>query len=273
MHSKMFETLRQPPPLILLLKAVKSKSPRERAWQLFACFLLQVVWLIRNLYVPVAAGLGTANLMASANSAVDVVLNAVAVGFVFDLDEMAYETLLSPRDRKAYLAAPSPLPDFLQPTQDKLHENFQVAWLNMLIDSVHMIWLYVIESWALKINTNQQFDSQQSTFFWSHTFCRAGLYTLVSVQRTVDAFRRLRKLGKPLPPPKAQAANYILSVGIYLLSALFAVGLGELMHFWLGATLPEAGSPLDACLSLYVPDANCAANNVMIVSPFAVPVG
>jgi len=265
MHSKMFETLRQPPPLILLLKAVKSKSRAERAWQVFACSLLQAMWIVRNLFVPVAAGLGTANLMASSNSAVDVVLNAVAVGFVFDLDETAYEVLLSPRDKQAYLAAPSPFPRFLQATQDKLHGNFQVCYLNMLVDIVHMMCLYIIEAWGFYESL-----SLQLTFVWSHNFARAGLYALVSVHRTVDAFRRLRTLGAPLPRPSARLASYALSVMIYVLSALTSVGLYLLMQNILGGNMPDAGSPLDACLNLYVPDANCAANSAMIVSPFAV---
>ena len=264
MHSKMFETLRQPPPLILLLKAVKSKSRAERAWHIFACCLLQAVWIVRNLYVPVAAGLGTANLMASSDSAVDVVLNAVAVGFVFDLDDMAYETLLSPRDKQAYLAAPSPFPRYLQPTMDKLQENFHLCFINMIIDSVHMVWLYTIEAWSLYDSTNLQL-----MFFWSHNFSRAGLYALVSVHRTIGAFRRLHALGKPLPQTSVRLANYGLSVGIFALSALIATSLGELMRHTLGVTLAEEGSPLDACLDLYVPDASCASNNAMIVSPFA----
>ena len=91
MHKEAMATLYYPPPLLLLLHLAASE--RVSAWRVFACTLLQVVWAVRSIFLPVAAAIGTANLMASADTAVDVVLNSIAVAFVFD--RMCRETQAS----------------------------------------------------------------------------------------------------------------------------------------------------------------------------------
>ena len=54
------------------------------AWRIFAGVLVQLAWIIRTMVIPFLALQGTATLMSTATSGVDVALNAIAIGFVFE---------------------------------------------------------------------------------------------------------------------------------------------------------------------------------------------
>ena len=54
------------------------------AWRVFAAAVMQLCWAVRVLLVPSMGLLGTAMSMTYTHSVFDIVLNAVAIGFVFD---------------------------------------------------------------------------------------------------------------------------------------------------------------------------------------------
>lgn len=63
---------------------------------------LQVGWTIRAILMPSYAAIGSASSFAKASGADEVVLNALAMSFVFDLDEMFYAIYVPRLPRARY---------------------------------------------------------------------------------------------------------------------------------------------------------------------------
>ena len=53
-----------------------------------------VPWCCRSLLMPVLGGIGTAAAFEKTNISQEIVLNAVAIGFVYELDEFLYHNVL-----------------------------------------------------------------------------------------------------------------------------------------------------------------------------------
>jgi len=85
------------------VKAEALKRKRQ-GLLVFVGIVFQSIWCIRACIIPGMALIGSAFIFASSASAVDVVLNAVAVGFIFELDEFLYEQLLPFSKRQEYEA-------------------------------------------------------------------------------------------------------------------------------------------------------------------------
>ena len=56
--------------------------------------ILMVPWCCRSLLMPVLGGIGTAAAFEKTNISQEIVLNAVAIGFVYELDEFLYHNVL-----------------------------------------------------------------------------------------------------------------------------------------------------------------------------------
>lgn len=198
-HRDNTTSLRTMPPLVMLpyLLADGATSAR-RLWLVVACVLLHLEWCIRCLFLPVATLLGTALALASADSALDVVLNAVAVGFLYDLDSMAYATLLTPRKRRAYKARPSPLPARVNP-MGELDAPFHWGFLCALIDATFSLYIYCVDAWGIEVEppTQNEFWS-----FGSHLHCRGGVRRVGPRARV----RAAHALMKPRHPPAASGS-------------------------------------------------------------------
>ena len=67
---------------------------------------LQVCWMVRALLVPALGALGTAFNMSTASSAVDIVLNAVAIAYIYEVDDALYHSLIPTPKMNAYQARP-----------------------------------------------------------------------------------------------------------------------------------------------------------------------
>lgn len=268
MHKDAMATLFYPPPLALLLHI---RAEGVSAWRFVSCVLLQFAWAIRTVFLPVAAALGTANLMASADSAVDVVLNSVAVAFVFDLDEMAYETLLNPSERRDYVRSPSRLPKQLVPSVSKATSNFHVGWTCYLIDVGFTVYVFCFAVWQLPLGDQPGFDevAQERTFL-VYCLVRGVLWAVLHVYRNAQAIQRLKRAKKPIGSLCTLAIKNTVGVVTCIASGIGSYALCWLvMHSKLGsinglANLDEVG-PLSLCLGAYVPDENCAASAVMFV--------
>jgi len=89
----------------------------------------------------VLAALGTAGSFAVSKSAQDIVLNSVAISFVFELDDFLYVAIVSRKRREAYEAAPAPP---MSPLSNKRHRRIVsvAAWVVFVIDSLFAIDYY-----------------------------------------------------------------------------------------------------------------------------------
>ena len=96
----------QPMDRLIFRKGGSKVSRRRWVCDALCAVPLMLVWAVRMMLVPTLAVHGTAMGMASAESAVDIVLNSVAVGFIFEFDDLLYATLLSARARQKYENAP-----------------------------------------------------------------------------------------------------------------------------------------------------------------------
>ena len=102
------QTLLTAQPMDRLLFRKQGSRVRWLTWLADAiCVVpLQLAWGLRILLTPTLAMLGTAMVVGNAESAVDIVLNSVAVGFIFELDDVMYTMLLGSRARHRYANAP-----------------------------------------------------------------------------------------------------------------------------------------------------------------------
>ena len=71
-------------------------------WRVCSAAVMQALWAIRVLAVPAMGVLGTATALIESDSAFDVVLNAIAFGFILDIDDMLYLTVLPAHKRTHY---------------------------------------------------------------------------------------------------------------------------------------------------------------------------
>ena len=114
--------------------------------------------------------------------------NSVAVAFVFDLDEMAYETLLSPSERHAYLESPSLLPAKLVPSVSKATSNFRVGWICYAIDVAFTVYVYCFAAWQLPRSMGAAaFDEvAQQEVFLLYCVVRGVLWAVLHVFRNAQ---------------------------------------------------------------------------------------
>jgi len=103
-------------------------QPLLLVWRVTVALFLWLCWCVRALCVPTMAGIGTGLILASGSNADEIVLNSVAIAFVFDLDDIFYKAATA-RVRAAYEASPnlpSPLPP---PSSTKQSPTSTANWL------------------------------------------------------------------------------------------------------------------------------------------------
>ena len=110
--------------------------------RLFICLYLQALHLCRGVLIPVFATVGAAGNFASSASAQEIVLNSVAIGFVFELDEVLYKSLVNRRTRERFEAAPPRLSSPLFSPRC-LKNIWRWAWATLLIDVGFSFWYYL----------------------------------------------------------------------------------------------------------------------------------
>ena len=62
---------------------------------------LQVAWCLRSIVMPVLAGMGTAASFTAVDNAADIALNAVAILFVFEFDNLFVRWFVNERETVA----------------------------------------------------------------------------------------------------------------------------------------------------------------------------
>ena len=105
---------------------------------------VQLCWTCRIMLLPVIASLGTACSFLSSTDAQNIVLNSVAIAFVFELDDLAYSSLVSRSLKKRFEASPpyafSPLAKGNR--QARLWVS-RWCWAVWLCDVAFSEWFYV----------------------------------------------------------------------------------------------------------------------------------
>ena len=80
--------------------------PRRAWWEQLSALVLQLVlwvlWGCHALLLPVLGGLGTASAFESSTDASNIVLNAVAIAFVYEMDDILYSHVLTLKQRDAW---------------------------------------------------------------------------------------------------------------------------------------------------------------------------
>ena len=79
------------------------------------CLVLQLFWTVRAIFLPVYACLGTAGGFCASKQAQEIVLNSVAIAFVFELDEFSYVNLIGKPRRLQFEETPPPPTSPLSP--------------------------------------------------------------------------------------------------------------------------------------------------------------
>lgn len=94
----------QPIEALLIDTRPRKRGVFYRIWDLLALIAMQMAWAYRAAIQPMMGILGTAMAMTTAESAFDIVLNSLAISFVFEIDDMLYAIWRpGPRNlRKAY---------------------------------------------------------------------------------------------------------------------------------------------------------------------------
>ena len=270
-HKENCDTLLTMPPLVVLLYqcldgSAEKWSLSRRLWQVVACVLLQCAWCVRALFVPIAAGLGTAMTLAASDAATEVVMNAVAVAFLFEMDEMAFETLVNPRQKKEYIKRPRQSICRLTPGNTLARQVvlFRAGWAIFVVDLFMMSQVYVVSAWNLQ--SGSVVELPYTNCYWAfaaHAWCRAAMFALVQTY-----FMVTHLLGSDVMAQRhrvrREAFAMVLSAGL-----IVACGFTRLfwpLSAWFGARRGEnPTSPLATCLNqLEYTSPQC--NDVMMVS-------
>ena len=122
--------------------------------------MLELLRTLRAVLMPTLAALGAAGNFAGCTNCQDIVLNSVAIGFVFELDDFLYNTLLSRERRAAFQEAPlwpgSPLAGHNRPHGPNLVTLW--CWMCYLIDVIFAMYYYCLLTFVKIISTQQHLE-------------------------------------------------------------------------------------------------------------------
>ena len=144
------------------------------------CLYLQALHLCRGVLIPMFATVGAAGNFASSTNAQEIVLNSVAIGFVFQLDEVLYTSLINRRTRERFEAAPPRLSSPLFSIRClKLVGRW--AWVSFAVDASFSIWYYVftISPRVLAAPANYMYVR-----FVAYAFLRTAVLVLAQIHLT-----------------------------------------------------------------------------------------
>lgn len=154
----------------------------RRVGRVLLLLFLQAILLTRALILPLYAAFGAAGNFAGATDAQEIVLNSVAIGFVFELDDQLYEWLLS-KDRREEFESTTPRPmsalSSRHPRGTALVSNW--CWVCFVVDAVvptvFYLWAAVPRTYAL--TTVLLFGMQRN-----YVFIRLGLLLAANLHVT-----------------------------------------------------------------------------------------
>jgi len=125
------ETLWTPFPAASPSYQARKLLSRRDCWRLLPLVLLQCCWALRAVFVPITIVVGVGHALAASRNAQETVLNALAAGYLFDLDSLGYALLVPTHKRDAYEDAPPLL----------------LSWSTRRLEAIE--WLIEVYSWGL----------------------------------------------------------------------------------------------------------------------------
>lgn len=216
----------------------------RRVGRVLLLVFLQMNVLARALLLPLYAAFGAAGNFAGAADAQEVVLNSVAIGFVFELDEQLFEWLIKKEKRVAFEEGPprpmSPLSS-RHPSGTTIVSNW--CWLCVLLDIAMPTYYYC--RCAVRLDTDALFTTPQM-------FLYMGLYVLLRLAFVISASLHIAyrcggsKLGmRPFLTFAVVYTLFVVAVGAFLWTYAVAI-----MQPWIGmaAIAPLARADTMCCL-------------------------
>ena len=259
------QTILTPQPLVDLV-VFRVGSGDRPAWRWLLdipiVLVLHAAWAARALFIPTMAAHGTAMAMANADDAFDIVLNSVAIGFVFELDDYLYPAIISRMDRSAYENSPpvkgTPLAVGGAPTLCGRY-----VWLLAVFDAGIMIVVY--RKWIFpSVYAGDASTDPSQWGLWQIGIIfivHGGLYGLAAVHCQLHALMSSNGIGGVLGGVRF-AAKALLSLGL-LYATVFAAhvlgyqGIGQAIgSTW--ALCVEPGSQFYECINEFGGSLGCA---------------
>ena len=140
-----------------------------------------------SLWMPIFAALGTAFAMAEASDVQDVVLNSVAIGFIFDIDEAIY-AMLPQKARRSYEQAPLSVTTPLRLSKGKAYGKAYAGML-CLSSAGWSIFVYFQQTTphaplSRHVHGDSSWDKPYNLFFWvlaMQCWTRAVIYAVAQL--------------------------------------------------------------------------------------------
>jgi len=206
----------------------------------------QIFWTSRALLVPVLAGLGSADAFAGARNVQDIVLNSVAIGFVFELDEFLYASWIPKVKREAFERAPVP-PTAANSSRQGLKLVSAASYFIFVIDVAFLIWYYVLRVFQRTSNPSLD-DVEVGNYFATRTYVLVRAFGFALSQSALAlSTGRVKRYGRWRVARGTVVMGLLVLVSAAVSYTVLLAGMldGHLGHQWLLLALDEIGV---ACL-------------------------
>ena len=158
--------------------------------RMLLCTYLQMLWSFRSFILPVCASIGTAMVLVNDPTCRDIVLDSVAIGFVFELDEFIYEAIIPGSKKKSYEERPprqsSPLSDFNNKEGEVGARQLvgRYCWLLYAVDVTCTVWFYfrLVHDLHKIDDTETQVDLTNFQFALMRVYCYTRLSLMAVAQ-------------------------------------------------------------------------------------------
>uniref|UniRef100_A0A7S4M1B7 Uncharacterized protein n=1 Tax=Prymnesium polylepis TaxID=72548 RepID=A0A7S4M1B7_9EUKA len=149
------------------------------AWRIFSCALQQLAWVSRFLFVPVMVHAGAAFALVSSFDAQAIVLNSLAAGFIFQLDNDLFG-LASGRQKEHYRTAKPFYPTKPRLAHTERRLKYATGYLLALTNATFAILLYLKEVGPSEGGWFEWGRPFPNWYFWLALFfhARSALYVV-----------------------------------------------------------------------------------------------
>ena len=148
--------------------------------------LLQCLWNVRAVVIPSLAGAGIGLLMSVTRNAVDIVMNAIAIAFVFDLDELAYSWFVTKRMSVLYEELGPPVP--------RQHPAIRRRYCSLVylldaycMSSIYLHWSLDLDLWGVTSDGKLQTEGLIRCYLYSRAWLvgLARCHLVLSARRSI----------------------------------------------------------------------------------------
>ena len=252
--------------LVAALSQPWSKDHATEVGRSFVIFLLlQLPWLSRAIAVPTLASMATAISYGYADDAKEIVVDSIAITFIFELDVVFYNRVLTRGARRRFEMTPYP-----ESTRDFLSDSGAVwlisvyGWLNFFLDFAFMtivylatlgmltdpwgwIWGACPESSATNQNACVSDAQMQSLFFYMMS--RGALLGVAQLHLSVRAESLWTELRHGLSITNKAGLRKLCDLAALLIPLAFTMAQGlvaMLLFYWylLNGTMGISATPV-----------------------------